>query len=98
MTTALAWAAGGTGFTFLMTTLGAASVFLFRKRDGKLFQQVFLGYDGVPCAGSFKLTLRESIACVIDYCRTLWIDTRTRLCAMPSVSPIPCDAPMDTNE
>ena len=58
----------------------------------------FSGDDGVPCAGSFKLTLRESIACAIDYCRTLWIDTRTRLCAMPSVSPIPCDAPMDTNE
>ena len=32
MQTALLWAAGGTGFTFLMTTLGAASVFLFRKR------------------------------------------------------------------
>ena len=58
----------------------------------------FSGDDGVPCAGSFKLTLRESIACVIDYCRTLWIDTRTRLRAMPSVSPIPCDAPMSTNE
>ncbi|KAA3384819.1 ZIP family metal transporter, partial [Akkermansia muciniphila] len=25
------WAAGGTGFTFLMTTLGAAVVFFFRK-------------------------------------------------------------------
>ena len=53
MTTALAWAAGGTGFTFLMTTLGAASVFLFRKRDGKLFQQVFLGFAaGVMIAAS----------------------------------------------
>lgn len=44
MQTALLWAACGTGFTFLMTTLGAASVFLFRKRDSKLFQQVFLGF------------------------------------------------------
>ena len=33
MQTALLWAAAGTGFTFLMTTLGAASVFLFRKRN-----------------------------------------------------------------
>ena len=29
MSHALAWAAGGTGFTFLMTTLGAAMVFFF---------------------------------------------------------------------
>ena len=27
------WAATGTGFTFLMTTLGAAMVFLFRKHE-----------------------------------------------------------------
>ena len=27
------WAAGGTGFTFLMTTLGAAIVFLFKKQN-----------------------------------------------------------------
>ncbi len=44
MQTALLWAACGTGFTFLMTTLGAASVFLFRKRSSKVFQQVFLGF------------------------------------------------------
>ena len=28
----MSWAAMGTGFTFLMTALGAASVFLFRKQ------------------------------------------------------------------
>ncbi|MEG2882681.1 MAG: ZIP family metal transporter, partial [Christensenella sp.] len=28
---AVAWAAGGTGFTFLMTVFGAALVFLFKK-------------------------------------------------------------------
>ena len=43
MQTALLWAAGGTGFTFLMTTLGAASVFLFRKRNSMVFQRIFLG-------------------------------------------------------
>ena len=40
MQTALVWAAAGTGFTFLMTTLGAASVFLFRKRNSMLLQRV----------------------------------------------------------
>ena len=53
MQTALLWAAGGTGFTFLMTTLGAASVFLFRKRNSMTFQQVFLGFAaGVMIAAS----------------------------------------------
>lgn len=38
------WAAYGTGFTFLMTTLGAGMVFFFRKdmKDG--IQRVFLGF------------------------------------------------------
>ena len=44
MQQALAWAAAGTGFTFLMTALGSASAFLFRKRDSALFQRVFLGF------------------------------------------------------
>ena len=39
MQTALLWAASGTGFTFLMTTLGAASVFLFRKRNSMAIQR-----------------------------------------------------------
>ena len=53
MQTALLWAAAGTGFTFLMTTLGAASVFLFRKRNSMVFQQVFLGFAaGVMVAAS----------------------------------------------
>ena len=53
MQQALLWAAAGTGFTFLMTTLGAASVFLFRKRDSALFQRMFLGFAaGVMIAAS----------------------------------------------
>ena len=53
MQTALLWAAGGTGFTFLMTTLGAASVFLFRKRNSMVFQRIFLGFAaGVMIAAS----------------------------------------------
>lgn len=53
MQTALMWAAGGTGFTFLMTALGSASVFLFRTRNSVLLQRVFLGFAaGVMIAAS----------------------------------------------
>ena len=51
--TALLWAAGGTGFTFLMTSLGAAMVFLFRKQVNALAQRIFLGFAaGVMIAAS----------------------------------------------
>lgn len=53
MQQALTWAAVGTGFTFLMTTIGAAAVFLFRNRDGATAQRVFLGFAaGVMIAAS----------------------------------------------
>ena len=38
------WAAGGTGFTFLMTTLGAAMVFFFRGKVNDGIQRIFLGF------------------------------------------------------
>ena len=51
--TALLWAAGGTGFTFLMTSLGAAMVFFFRKKVTVLAQRIFLGFAaGVMIAAS----------------------------------------------
>ena len=51
--TALLWAAGGTGFTFLMTSLGAAMVFFFRKQVTALAQRIFLGFAaGVMIAAS----------------------------------------------
>ena len=51
--TALLWAAGGTGFTFLMTALGASLVFLLRRRSNPLLQRVFLGFAaGVMIAAS----------------------------------------------
>ena len=51
--TALLWAAGGTGFTFLMTSLGAAMVFFFRKQVTALAQRIFLGFaEGVMIAAS----------------------------------------------
>lgn len=53
MSQALLWAAGGTGFTFLMTTLGAAVVFFFRKKVNVGIQRVFLGFAaGVMIAAS----------------------------------------------
>lgn len=53
MQQALMWTALGTGFTFLMTALGAASVFVFRKRQSDLAQKVFLGFAaGVMIAAS----------------------------------------------
>ncbi|NCB62945.1 MAG: ZIP family metal transporter [Clostridia bacterium] len=50
---AILWAAGGTGFTFLMTSLGAAMVFLFRREVGEKSQRIFLGFAaGVMIAAS----------------------------------------------
>lgn len=47
------WAAGGTGFTFLMTTLGSAVVFFFRREINDQIQRVFLGFAaGVMIAAS----------------------------------------------
>lgn len=50
---AVLWAATGTGFTFLMTALGAAMVFLFRGPVKISVQRVFLGFAaGVMIAAS----------------------------------------------
>ena len=53
------WAAVGTGFTFLMTALGAATVLVFRGRTSPSLQRVFLGFAaGVMVAASvFSLLL-----------------------------------------
>lgn len=53
MEKALLWASGGTGFTFLMTSLGAALVFFFRSAVNARIQRVFLGFAaGVMIAAS----------------------------------------------
>ena len=50
---AIGWAAMGTGFTFLMTTLGSAVVFFFRKTVNGHVQRIFLGFaSGVMIAAS----------------------------------------------
>lgn len=56
------WAAGGTGFTFLMTALGASMVFLFRKSMGLSIQRIFLGFAaGVMIAASIWSLLIPAI-------------------------------------
>ncbi len=54
MVQGILWAAGGTGFAFLMTTFGAATVFLLRRQEGsEHWQRVFLGFAaGVMIAAS----------------------------------------------
>lgn len=53
MLQATLWAALGTGFTFLLTALGAATVFLFRKTMDERIQKVFFGFAaGVMIAAS----------------------------------------------
>ena len=53
MNQAIGWAAMGTGFTLLMTSLGASVVFIFRKEMGKSIQRAFLGFAaGVMMAAS----------------------------------------------
>ncbi len=56
------WAAGGTGFTFLMTVLGAATVFFFRGEVRAGVQRIFLGFAaGVMIAASIWSLLIPAI-------------------------------------
>lgn len=53
MLRSLGWAALGTGFTFLMTTLGAAMVFFLSEEPKPRFQKMILGFAaGVMTAAS----------------------------------------------
>lgn len=53
MTQALVWTAAGTGFTFGMTMLGAATVFLFREKANLDMQKIFMGFAaGIMMAAS----------------------------------------------
>ena len=53
MANGLTWAAIGTGFTFLMTAMGAGTVFFFRKSISLSAQRIFLGFAaGVMIAAS----------------------------------------------
>ena len=62
MLQALSWAAGGTGFTALMTAAGAAVVFLFRKKNSLALHRVMLGFAaGVMIAASMWSLLIPAI-------------------------------------
>ena len=53
MTQALLWAAGGTGLTALLTALGAATVFFFKKAASPHLHRLLLGFAaGVMIAAS----------------------------------------------
>lgn len=53
MAQSLIWSALGTGFAFLMTVSGAATVFLFRKKVNDGLQKIFLGFaSGIMIAAS----------------------------------------------
>ena len=62
MMQSLAWAAGGTGFTFLMTVAGAAMVFFFTGEPQPRFQRAMLGFAaGVMTAASVWSLLLPAI-------------------------------------
>lgn len=62
MLQAFGWAALGTGFTFFMTTLGAAAVFCFTRDPHPGFQKLILGFAaGVMTAASVWSLLLPSI-------------------------------------
>ena len=67
MLQALSWAALGTGFTFLMTTLGAAVVFFFVEEPRPQFQRTMLGFAaGVMTAASVWSLLLPAIEQAAD--------------------------------
>ena len=62
MLRSLGWAALGTGFTFLMTTLGAATVFFFSGEPRPKFQKAMLGFAaGVMTAATVWSLLLPAI-------------------------------------
>ena len=62
MIQALTWAASGTGFTFLMTVLGAAMVFFFAGEPRPRFQKAMLGFAaGVMTAAAVWSLLLPAI-------------------------------------
>ena len=74
MNQAIMWAAAGTGFTFLMTSLGAGIVFFFKKEMGKNVQRAFLGFAaGVMIAASVWSLLIPAIDQTVEQGGIGWI-------------------------
>ena len=74
MVQALSWAALGTGFTFLMTTMGAAVVFFFAEEPRPQFQRAMLGFAaGVMTAASVWSLLLPAIEQSADFGVPGWL-------------------------
>ena len=74
MLQALGWAAIGTGFTFLMTTLGAAVVFFVPEAPRPQFQRAMLGFAaGVMTAASVWSLLLPAIGQAADFGVPGWL-------------------------
>lgn len=74
MNQAILWAGAGTGFTFLMTALGASVVFIFKKEMGKNIQKAFLGFAaGVMIAASVWSLLIPAIDQTLEEGGIGWI-------------------------
>lgn len=74
MLQALGWAALGTGFTFLMTTLGAAVVWFFPEEPRPQFQRAMLGFAaGVMTAASVWSLLLPAIQQAGDFGIPGWL-------------------------
>jgi len=70
----LLWAAGGTGFTFFLTALGAATVFLFRKTMADGMTKAFFGFAaGVMIAASVWSMLIPAIEDAESMGMTGWV-------------------------
>ncbi len=70
----LLWAAGGTGFTFAMTTLGSAVVFFFRDQIRMGIQKIFLGFAaGVMIAASIWSLLIPAIEEAVSMDMIGWV-------------------------
>lgn len=74
MLNALFWAAAGTGFTALMTALGAAVVFLFCQKSSPSLHRIMLGFAaGVMIAASMWSLLIPAIEKAEDMGMAGWL-------------------------
>lgn len=93
MLQSLGWAALGTGFTFLMTTLGAAMVFFFAGEPRPHFQKTLLGFAaGVMTAASVWSLLLPAIDRAAEEALPDWLPAAGGCCwAWSSCPPwMPC--------
>lgn len=70
----LLWAALGTGFTFLMTSCGAALVYIFKGKTSENIQRIFLGFAaGIMIAASIWSLLIPAITQAEEMGMIPWI-------------------------